>query len=82
MSEIVSGYEALGWSGLGAPRNTPPEIITLLNGEVNRALPAIKLKYPEGAILEARSPQEFATFLSGEADKWEKVIKFGHIKAE
>jgi tripartite-type tricarboxylate transporter receptor subunit TctC len=82
MSEIISGYEALGWSGLGAPRNISPEIITLLNRTVNAALPDIRLRYPQGAILEAGTPQEFASFLSAEADKWAKVIKFAGIKTE
>jgi tripartite-type tricarboxylate transporter receptor subunit TctC len=54
----------------------------LLNRNINAALPDIRLKYPQGAILEAASPQEFASFLSAEADKWAKVIKFAGIKAE
>jgi tripartite-type tricarboxylate transporter receptor subunit TctC len=82
MSEIIPGYEALGWIGLGAPRNISREIITLLNRSINAALPDIRLKYPQGAILEARTPQEFASFLSAEADKWAKVIKFAGVKPE
>jgi tripartite-type tricarboxylate transporter receptor subunit TctC len=82
MSEIIPGYEALGWTGLGAPKNISQETVTLLNKTINAGLPGIRLKYPEGAILEARTPQEFASFLSTEADKWAKVIKFAGIMPE
>jgi tripartite-type tricarboxylate transporter receptor subunit TctC len=44
MDEFVSGYEASSWSGLGAPRNTPVEIIDKLNKEINAALADPKMK--------------------------------------
>jgi tripartite-type tricarboxylate transporter receptor subunit TctC len=84
MNETVAGYEASGWAGVGAPKQTPPEIIGLLNREINAAVasPAIKGKYPAGAIMLAGTPEEFVKFVAGEAEKWGKVIKFAGIKPE
>jgi tripartite-type tricarboxylate transporter receptor subunit TctC len=84
VAETVPGYEASGWSGLGAPKGTPPEIIALLNREINAALAssATKARYPEGAIMLGGSSQDFAKFVSGEAEKWDRVIKFAGIKPE
>jgi tripartite-type tricarboxylate transporter receptor subunit TctC len=84
VAETVPGYEASGWSGLGAPKGTPTEIIALLNKEINAALasPVTKARYPEGAIMLGGSSQDFAKFVSGEAEKWDQVIKFAGIKPE
>ena len=44
MSEFVPGYEASFWTGIGAPKNTPPEIVDKLNQEINTALADPKMK--------------------------------------
>jgi len=85
VAETVPGYEASGWAGLGAPKQTPSEIVALLNREINAALasPAIKARYTQlGSIILGGTPQDFAKFVSGETEKWAKVIKFAGIKPE
>ena len=85
VGDFVPGYEASGFAGIGAPRNTPAEIIDLLNKELNAGLVDSKIK---GRIVElggtvlGGSPAEFGTILSDATEKWAKVIKFAGIKAE
>lgn len=83
VAETIPGYEASGWAGVGAPKQTPPEIITLLNREINAALqsPAIKARYAElGVVILGDTPEGFAKFVSGETEKWAKVLRFAGIK--
>ena len=71
--------------GIGAPVNTPPEIIAILNREVNAALDDAGLKArlaDLGAEPFASSPAEFAKFIVEETEKWAKVIRTAGIKAE
>jgi tripartite-type tricarboxylate transporter receptor subunit TctC len=85
VSEFVPGYEASSMFGLGAPRNTPTEIVGRLNQEVNAALadPGIKARLAEldGDVL-ALSPADFAKLVEHETDKWGKVVKFAGIKPQ
>jgi tripartite-type tricarboxylate transporter receptor subunit TctC len=85
IGEFVPGYDAAGWVGLGAPAKTPPEIITILNTQVNAALadPAFKARLAELALEPfASSPAEFARFIREFTEKWAKVIRAANIKAE
>ena len=85
IAETVPGYEAAGWCGLCAPRNTPLGIVEMLNREVNAALadPRIKARLADlGATPFPGSPQSFAAFIAAETEKWAKVIKFASIKPE
>jgi len=85
VAEFVPGYEASGFAGVGAPRNTPGEIIDLLNKELNAGLrdPTIKARLADiGSIVLGGTPAEFGTILSDAIAKWAKVIKFAGIKAE
>jgi tripartite-type tricarboxylate transporter receptor subunit TctC len=85
IAESVPGYEATGWNGLGAPANTPREIIALLNGQVNAALADATFKARlAGLGLEpfASSPAEFAKLISEYTEKWAKVIRAAGIKVE
>jgi tripartite-type tricarboxylate transporter receptor subunit TctC len=85
VADAVPGYEAAGWCGLCAPRNTPRDIVDLLNKEVNAALadPKIKARLDDlGATPFAGSPSDFAAFIAAETEKWAKVIKFANIKPE
>ena len=85
MGDFVQGYEANGWYGVGAPRNTPPEIVDKLNKEINTALadPNVKARLGNlGATVVAGSPAEFARFMAEETEKWAKVAKFLRAKAE
>jgi tripartite-type tricarboxylate transporter receptor subunit TctC/ABC-type uncharacterized transport system substrate-binding protein len=83
IAEFVPGYDATGWNGIGAPRNTPVEIIEKLNKAVNAGLadPRIKLRIAEfGDTVFASSPEEFGKHIVEFTDKWSKVIRAANIK--
>jgi len=83
--EFVPGYEAVGWYGVSAPKNTPPEIVDRLNTEINAALADPKIKERlTGLGVEPMPmrPAEFAAFIDRDIAKWAKVIKFAGIKPE
>jgi tripartite-type tricarboxylate transporter receptor subunit TctC len=85
ISEFVPGYEGDGWVGIGAPANTPPEIIATINTQVNAALAdaAFKARLADlGGEPFASSPAEFGKFTADYADKWSKVIRAANIKPE
>jgi tripartite-type tricarboxylate transporter receptor subunit TctC len=85
ISDFLPGYEASGWSGIGAPRNTPIEIVLKLNQEINACLtePAIKSRLAQlGGSAHATSPVEFAKFIADETEKWGKVIRAANIKPD
>jgi tripartite-type tricarboxylate transporter receptor subunit TctC len=81
----VPGYEANQWYGLGAPRNTPAEVIDKLNKEVNAfaADPNMKPRLDGlGVDPMSMTSAEFGKFIADEAEKWGKVIRAANIKAE
>src|SRR5215469_5894073 len=83
--DFLPGYEASGWQGIGAPRNTPAEIIDKLNKEIGFGLadPKIKARIAElGGTVPAGSPADFGKRVSEDVEKWAKVIKFAHIKSD
>jgi tripartite-type tricarboxylate transporter receptor subunit TctC len=85
VAETVPGYEASGWHGIGAPANTPADIVNKLNGAINAFLadPRFKERLADlGGLQMALSPVEFGKFTADEIDKWAKVIKFADIKSE
>ena len=85
VADFVPGYEASGFAGVGAPRNTPPDIIEMLNKELNAGLadPKIKSRIEElGGTVLGGSPAEFATIIADASEKWARVINFAGITAE
>jgi tripartite-type tricarboxylate transporter receptor subunit TctC len=85
VADFVPGYEASGFAGIGAPRDTPADIIDLLNKELNAGLADSKIKariVELGGTVLGGSPAEFGTILSEAIEKWARVIKFAGIKAE
>jgi tripartite-type tricarboxylate transporter receptor subunit TctC len=85
IGEFVPGYEATIFYGLGAPRNTPTEIIDRLNKEVNAGLSDPKIKswlVDAGGVSFSGSPADFAKLIADETEKWAKVIKFAGVKLE
>jgi tripartite-type tricarboxylate transporter receptor subunit TctC len=83
VDEFVRGYDASFWAGIGAPRNTPVEIIDKLNKEINAGLADRKIKErldDLGNTAIAGSPDDFRKFISDETEKWGKVIRVGNIK--
>jgi tripartite-type tricarboxylate transporter receptor subunit TctC len=85
VGEFVPGYEASGWFGIGAPKNTPSEIIDKLNKEINAGLadPKIKARLVDlGGTVLSGSPPDFGKLIADETEKWGKVIRDANIKAE
>jgi tripartite-type tricarboxylate transporter receptor subunit TctC len=82
---FVPGYEMSAWYGVGAPKNTPAEIIDKLNKEINSGLtdPAMTERLAAlGSVAFPVSPSTFGKFIADESEKWSKVIKAAGIKAE
>ena len=85
MAEYLPGYEASLLTGLGAPSNTPAEIVEMINTETNRALADPKIKAQLTALgntVLPGSPADFGRLIAKETDKWAKVIKFANIKPQ
>ena len=85
VGEVLSGYEAGIWYGLGAPRGTPDAIVDKLNKQVNAALvdPRMKARFRDlGGIAMVGSPADCANLIGEETAKWAKVIRAANIKAE
>src|SRR5262249_39104707 len=85
VGEFLPGFEASVWFGIGAPRNTPPDIIEKLNKEINAALadPKLRARLAElGGTVLAGSPTDFGKLITDETEKWGNVIRTLNIKAE
>ena len=85
VGDFVPGYEASGWSGMGAPKNTPVEIIDKLNREINAGLtdPKMETRLADlGSTPFATSPSDFGKLIADETEKWGKVIRMLNIKPE
>ena len=85
IGDFLPGYQATLMNGLGAPKNTPTEIVDRLNNEINAALadPGMKAGLADlGSEPLAMTSADFGKLLVDEADKWAKVIKTAGIKAE
>ena len=83
IAEFVPGYEAIGWLGVVAPKETPGGIIEMLNKAINAGLDDSKIKQTIvdwGETVFATSPAEFGRFLADEHEKWGKVIRAANIK--
>ena len=84
MGEFLPGFEAVGWYGIAAPKNTPADVVELLNKEINDALrdPEIKKRLAElGVGPGGGSAGDFAAFIAAETEKWAKVVIFAGTKA-
>jgi len=85
VSEFVPGFEASQWIGIGAPKNTPVEIVDRLNHEINSGLAEASTKtriVDLGGTILPGSPAEFGKYIAAETEKWAKVIKFADIKPD
>jgi tripartite-type tricarboxylate transporter receptor subunit TctC len=85
VSDFVPGYESSAWYGVGAPKNTPGEIVEKLSKEINAALadPKMKARLTSlGGTVLGGSPSWFGTFIGDETQKWAKVVKFSGAKVE
>jgi tripartite-type tricarboxylate transporter receptor subunit TctC len=85
VSDFVPGFEATLWTGIGAPKNTPADIVDKLNREINAGLadPTIKARLADlGGTPLVGSPADFGKLIADETEKWAKVVKFAGIKAD
>jgi tripartite-type tricarboxylate transporter receptor subunit TctC len=85
ISEIVPGYEASAFFGVGATKNTPVEIVSVLNKEINAGLANLKIKarFVElGGAPLLLSPADFGKLMADETEKWAKVIRSAGIKPQ
>jgi tripartite-type tricarboxylate transporter receptor subunit TctC len=85
VGEFLPGYEASGWWGVGAPKNTPAEIVEKLNKEINAVLaePKMKLQLAElDSVPTPMSPADFRRIIADETERWGKVIRAANIKPE
>jgi tripartite-type tricarboxylate transporter receptor subunit TctC len=85
IGEVVSGYEAFGWAGIGAPKNTAAEIVDKLNKEINAALAdprtRLRARLEDVSIVPMpMTPADFARFIVEYTEKWSKVIRAANIK--
>ena len=85
VGEFVPGYEGTASFGIGAPKNTPKEIVDKLNQEINTGLadPKLKARLEElGGVPMSMTPADFGKFITDETEKWGKVVKFADLKVE
>ena len=85
VAETVPGYETGTWWGVGVPKGTPPEIVALLNREINAVLadPKIKARFAElGSAPLILTPSAFGAFLAAETEKWAKAVKFSGAQVD
>ncbi len=85
VAESVPGYDGTAWFGIGAPKNTPKEIVDKLNKEVNAGLadPKLKTQLEElGGVPMSVTSAEFGKFIADQTEKWGKVVKFANLKVE
>jgi tripartite-type tricarboxylate transporter receptor subunit TctC len=85
IGDFVPGYEASSWDGVGAPANTPPEIVAIISKEVNAALrdPTFKARLADlGVDPFPISPTALSQFIVESTEKWSKVLRAAGIKAD
>lgn len=85
VSEFVPGFEASQWYGIGAPRNSPDEIVARLNIEINAllSLPMVKARLADlGETALGGSPADFGRLIAEETVKWGRVVRFSGAKAD
>jgi tripartite-type tricarboxylate transporter receptor subunit TctC len=85
VGDFVPAYEASVWLGLGAPKNTPAEIVDKLNNEINAGLtdPKLRTRMADlGAVPMPMTPADFGKLIAEETEKWAKVVKFSGAKAD
>jgi tripartite-type tricarboxylate transporter receptor subunit TctC len=84
VGDFLPGFEASAFFGIGAPRNTPAEIVNTLNKEINAGLtdPKMSARLTELGTVLPGSPADFGKLIAEETEKWGKVVKFSGAKPE
>src|SRR5688572_26283851 len=71
--------------GIAAPAGVPPAVVARLNEAIRASLAkpeTLQRLRQLGAIAAPSSPEEFRTWLQRDRERWERVIKAAHVKAE
>jgi tripartite-type tricarboxylate transporter receptor subunit TctC len=85
VKETLPGYEASAWIGIGAPANTPADVIATLNAQINAGLADPEIRARVGnlsAIVLPGSPADFGRLIADDIVKWTRVIRTADIKPE
>jgi tripartite-type tricarboxylate transporter receptor subunit TctC len=85
IAEVLPGYEASGWLGIGAPKGTPADVIERLNKAFNEAIvdPAVKSRLNSlGDAVAPKTNADFGLLMKNDVEKWAKVIQSANIKLE
>ena len=85
ISEVIPGYEVLGWNGIVAPAGTPSQVIDLLHSEIVKSLKLsdmVSLFDKNGVDTVGNTPQQFAAIIKADIEKWARVLKDAGIKPE
>jgi tripartite-type tricarboxylate transporter receptor subunit TctC len=85
IADTLPGYETSSFYGVGAPHDTPTDIVDLLNKEINAALadPAIRRRIAElGALAITGNASEFGAMLAGETERWRKIVMLSGVRKE
>jgi tripartite-type tricarboxylate transporter receptor subunit TctC len=85
VAETVPGYESSVFYGMSAPKDTPPEIVEILNKAVNDALKDPKLveRLAEiGGVPKPMTPAGYGQFMADETEKWRKVVAFAGVSVD
>jgi tripartite-type tricarboxylate transporter receptor subunit TctC len=85
IADFLPGYESSIWFGVGVPKNTPAEIVGMLNREINEILadPRTKSRFADlGATVLTGSPADFGKLIAEETEKWAEVVKFAGAKPD
>ena len=85
MAEFLPGYEATIWNGLSGPKGTPVDVVRKLNGVINAALadPKMVARFAElGAKVIPGSPEDYATLVAAETEKWGKIVQLSGAKPD
>jgi tripartite-type tricarboxylate transporter receptor subunit TctC len=81
----LNGFVATYWNGVLAPAGTPADVVNKLNAAINEGLKSAAMQASLrklGAEPKSASPQEFAAFLTAEAQKWSSVAQVANVKAD
>jgi tripartite-type tricarboxylate transporter receptor subunit TctC len=84
IAEYLPGYEASGWYGISATKDTPGPIVERLNKEINAGLADAKTRKrleDLGCLVFAGTPADYVRFITAETEKWTKVVKTAGLKA-
>jgi tripartite-type tricarboxylate transporter receptor subunit TctC len=85
LNEFIAGYETSNWIGLGAPKNTPQDVIDKINLEVNKGLvdPKLLARFVDlGGIAVKGTPTDFGRLIAADTDKWSKAVRFSGARPE